>query len=102
MVRGASAEAPRGQKRRMSIDGDDAPAAQRSRAVDGARVDKPPLKKVSETPGPMSIRVSRDRWYEYAVVVRAEGIDIVPVVGGEAGGSRLSTLMRRDRPRPWW
>eukprot|EP00171_Calliarthron_tuberculosum_P007075 IDg7075t1 len=49
MVRGASAEVPRGQKRRMSIDVDEAPAAQRSRAVDGARVDKTPLKNVSET-----------------------------------------------------
>eukprot|EP00171_Calliarthron_tuberculosum_P009391 IDg9391t1 len=86
MVRGASTEVPRGQKRRMSIDVDDAPAAQRSRVVDGAHVDKPTLKKVSDTPAPISIRVSLDRRYEYAVVVRAEGIDVVPVVGGEAGG----------------
>eukprot|EP00171_Calliarthron_tuberculosum_P017050 IDg17050t1 len=86
MVRGASAEVPRGQKRCMSSDVDDAPAAQRSRAVDGARVYKPPLKKVSDTPASMSIRVSLDRQYEYAVVVCAEGIDIVSVVGGEAGG----------------
>eukprot|EP00171_Calliarthron_tuberculosum_P011045 IDg11045t1 len=86
MVRGTNAEVPRRQKRRMSIDVDEAPAAQRSRSVDGARVDKPPLKKVSDTPAPMSIRVSLDRRYEYAVVVRAEGIDTVPVVGGEAGG----------------
>eukprot|EP00171_Calliarthron_tuberculosum_P004106 IDg4106t1 len=57
----------------------------RSRAVDGARVDKPPLKKVCDTSSPMSVRVSLDCRYEYAVVVRAEGIGIVPVVGGEAG-----------------
>eukprot|EP00171_Calliarthron_tuberculosum_P010094 IDg10094t1 len=32
------------------------------------------------------MRVSMDRRYEYAVVVRVVGVDIDPVIGGEAGG----------------
>eukprot|EP00171_Calliarthron_tuberculosum_P003322 IDg3322t1 len=56
----------------MSTDVNKAPAAQRSRAEDGVCVDEPPAKKVSEAPAPMTMRVSLNRRYEYAVVVRAE------------------------------
>eukprot|EP00171_Calliarthron_tuberculosum_P006948 IDg6948t1 len=70
----------------MSLEVDEALAAQRIRAEDGVRVDNPLAKKASEAPAPMSMRISLYRWYEYAVAVRAEGIGIVPLVSGEAGG----------------
>eukprot|EP00171_Calliarthron_tuberculosum_P009794 IDg9794t1 len=86
IVRGATVEASRGQKRHMSIDVEKSPVAQRSRAEEDVRVDIPLVTKASEAPTRMSIRISLDRLYEYAVAVCAEGIEIFPVVSGEAGG----------------
>eukprot|EP00171_Calliarthron_tuberculosum_P006849 IDg6849t1 len=50
MERGATVKASRVQKRRMSIDVDEFPAAQRSHVEDGAHIDKPTTKKANEAP----------------------------------------------------
>eukprot|EP00171_Calliarthron_tuberculosum_P007098 IDg7098t1 len=78
--------ATRDQKRHISIDVDESPAAQRSHAEDGVRIDKPNAKKPDEGSAAMSMRISLESRYEYTVMVRAEGIDIVLMINVEAGG----------------
>eukprot|EP00171_Calliarthron_tuberculosum_P005804 IDg5804t1 len=59
--------------------------AQRTSAVGCACVYKPIAKKSNEIPAPMSMRISLECEYEYAVVIRDECVYIMPVVGVEAG-----------------
>eukprot|EP00171_Calliarthron_tuberculosum_P006688 IDg6688t1 len=72
------------ENRIMSIVAYEVTAAQRIRVDDGARVETPVVKKLHDGPTTFSMRISLDGRYQYALLVRAEGIDIVSVVGGKA------------------
>ena len=88
---GGQGPSSRGPKRKSAEEHEHAPAAQRQRGEDGGRVEAPRERAAAPAlPTPMSLRVSLDSKYEYAVVIRNEGIDIVPVVGGAATGFPFS------------
>eukprot|EP00171_Calliarthron_tuberculosum_P004149 IDg4149t1 len=86
MARSPTAETSRGQNLITSFDVGKGLVAQRIRSEGCAHVDTSTAKKPNEGPDPMLMRISLDRRYKYAVIVLAESINIVFVVGCEARG----------------